>query len=153
MATAAAVQEIKAWRALFSEIGVQEGSTQHERVTKLEGAGAREAQPLSAACSSASASLPATLLYTDNQAAQSLCMRRGVAHARTKHIDIRHHFVREAVAAGEVEVRWLPSREQLADVLTKGLDRQTHERLRQRIMAAEQNESENAPNSAASPAQ
>ena len=42
-----------------------------------------------------------------------------VFHARTKHIEIDFHFVRERVAAGALEVRFISSGDQLADVFTK----------------------------------
>ena len=39
----------------------------------------------------------------------------------SKHIDIRHHFIRERVANGEFKVAYMPSEEQHADFLTKPL--------------------------------
>jgi transposase InsO family protein len=50
-------------------------------------------------------------------------------HARSKHIDIRHHFVREQVAAGVVALQYVPTQEMLADVLTKPLSRDQHVKL------------------------
>jgi hypothetical protein len=44
-----------------------------------------------------------------------------VQHQRTKHIEMDIHFVREKVARGEVRVRHVPSRYQIADIFTKGL--------------------------------
>ena len=61
-----------------------------------------------------------TTLYTDNQAARSM-VSGSTTTKRTKHIDIRHHFVRDAVAAGDMDVQWLPSKEMPADFLTKPL--------------------------------
>ncbi|XP_060190401.1 uncharacterized mitochondrial protein AtMg00810-like [Lycium barbarum] len=44
-----------------------------------------------------------------------------VQHARTKHVEIDIHFVREKVAAGVLRVQYVPSQDQLADLLTKAL--------------------------------
>ena len=57
----------------------------------------------------------------DNQAAVHLASSESLSHTRTKHIDIRHHYVREAVADGIFEVQWIPTEEQLADVFKKEL--------------------------------
>jgi hypothetical protein len=43
----------------------------------------------------------ATIIYGDNQGAITLAKNRQF-HARTKHIDIQHHFVREKVAEGRI---------------------------------------------------
>ena len=40
-------------------------------------------------------------------------------HARTKHIKIDVHFVREKVVNKEIEVRYVPTEKQTADILTK----------------------------------
>ena len=74
-------------------------------------------------------------LLSDNQAALSIARApAGAGHARTKHIDLRHHFVRDCIAAGRVRVDWVATVEQLADVLTKGLSRQAFNRLMPRVV-------------------
>ena len=50
-------------------------------------------------------------------------------HARTKHIDIQHHYVRERVEMKELEFNYTPSPETIADILTKPLSRPAHEKL------------------------
>ena len=45
-----------------------------------------------------------------------------VQHSRTKHIDIRYHFIRDHVMNGNVEVYFIPTENQLADIFTKPLD-------------------------------
>jgi hypothetical protein len=62
----------------------------------------------------------ATLIHGDNQGAIALS-RNPYNHARTKHIDIQHHFVREAQEEGEVDVQFTPTEKQVADGLTKAL--------------------------------
>ncbi|KMQ86248.1 retrovirus-related pol polyprotein from transposon tnt 1-94 [Lasius niger] len=59
-------------------------------------------------------------LFNDNVSAQRLAINP-VFHARTKHIDIRHQFVREVVESGQVVLGHVASDEMPADVLTKAL--------------------------------
>ena len=56
--------------------------------------------------------------------------RNPTAHARTKHIDIRYHYVREAVQEGTFDLHYCPTNEMHADPLTKQLSRGQFERLR-----------------------
>jgi hypothetical protein len=53
-----------------------------------------------------------------------------VHHKRTKHIEIDIHFVRERVQVGELRVLHVPTDQQYADVLTKGLPTSTFEFFR-----------------------
>lgn len=62
----------------------------------------------------------ATIIYGDNLGAIALA-KNPQFHQRTKHIDIQHHFVREKVAEGKVELRYIPTAQQVADGLTKAL--------------------------------
>ncbi|KAK1387454.1 hypothetical protein POM88_015632 [Heracleum sosnowskyi] len=52
-----------------------------------------------------------------------------VQHSRTKHIDIRYHFIRENVMNGVVELHFVPTEEQTADIFTKSLDESTFIKL------------------------
>ncbi|KAH0818354.1 hypothetical protein GEV33_004437 [Tenebrio molitor] len=61
-----------------------------------------------------------TIIFNDNQGAGQLS-KNNVFHNRTKHVDIRHHFIREAVERGDIKVEYLPTDQMPADVLTKGL--------------------------------
>ena len=70
-----------------------------------------------------------TLLMEDNQGAIAIA-KNPTAHARTKHIDIRYHYVREAVQGGVVDVRYCPTDQMIADLLTKPLPRGQFEILR-----------------------
>jgi hypothetical protein len=67
-------------------------------------------------------------LLIDNQSAISLA-KNAVFHSRTKHIAIRYHFIRERVESGEVKLEYVPTNLQVADVLTKPLGREKHERF------------------------
>lgn len=68
-----------------------------------------------------------TLILCDSQGANEL-MRNPVHHSRTKHIDIRHHFVRDAFQRGLIDVDYLPSSHMPADVLTKAISGELHRR-------------------------
>jgi methyl coenzyme M reductase subunit D len=57
-----------------------------------------------------------------------------VFHKRTKHIDVKYHFVRERVETGEIKVEYIPTDQQLADIFTKPLQKQRFETLRDKIM-------------------
>ncbi|GMF28854.1 unnamed protein product [Phytophthora fragariaefolia] len=65
-----------------------------------------------------------TVVYEDNQGAMALAKNVGY-QSRTMHIDIRYHFIREKVATGEVKLRYVEAKNQLADFLTKGLSTKT----------------------------
>ncbi|GJW44896.1 hypothetical protein Tco_0073695 [Tanacetum coccineum] len=62
-------------------------------------------------------------LYCDNKSAIALSCNN-VQHSRSKHIDIRHHFIREQVKNGVVELYFVETNYQLADILTKALPRE-----------------------------
>lgn len=68
------------------------------------------------------------VLHNDNNGALKLA-RNPVYHARSKHIDIRHHFVREALEKKEFTLKYLPTQDMVADILTKSLTRIKHEKL------------------------
>ena len=67
-------------------------------------------------------------LLIDNQSAIALA-KNAVFHSRTKHIAIRYHFIRERVKSGEIKLEYVPTNLQVADVLTKPLGREKHERF------------------------
>ncbi|GKC45347.1 retrovirus-related pol polyprotein from transposon TNT 1-94 [Tanacetum coccineum] len=67
-------------------------------------------------------------LYCDNQSAIALCCNN-VQHSRSKHIDIRHHFIKEQVENRVVEVYFVETKYQLADIFTKALPRERFELL------------------------
>ena len=48
-------------------------------------------------------------------------------HSRTKHIDIRHHFIRDSVEVGDIELQYCATNDMVADVLTKALARDKHD--------------------------
>lgn len=64
-------------------------------------------------------------IFTDNRGAQCLSSDPKY-HSRTKHIDIRHHFIRDLVNEGVIDVKHQPTTEMPADILTKALPRTKH---------------------------
>ena len=64
-------------------------------------------------------------LYCDNLSTTYMASNL-VFHARTKHIELDYHYVREKVARGSLRVSYLPSRDQPADLLTKPLHTSRH---------------------------
>ncbi len=69
------------------------------------------------------------VLGMDNQAALTLVKNGSTGSGgRTKHVDVTLHFVRDYVLRGDMSVRYVQTTEMKADVLTKGLSRQLHEK-------------------------
>ncbi len=56
-----------------------------------------------------------------------------VSHSRTKHVDIKYHYVREAIHEKAIQVTYCPTENMLADLLTKPLPRVCHQSLRKLI--------------------
>ena len=42
-----------------------------------------------------------------------------IAHARTKHIDIKYHYMREAKDRGDINIQYCPTEDMIADIMTK----------------------------------
>jgi hypothetical protein len=74
----------------------------------------------------------ATTVYEDNQGCIAMAGKEDVSK-RTKHIDVRYHYVREQVEAEVMALTWVPSAEQIADILTKPLPRTQFRNLRARM--------------------
>nr|GEW54667.1 retrovirus-related Pol polyprotein from transposon TNT 1-94 [Tanacetum cinerariifolium] len=61
-------------------------------------------------------------MYCDNKSAIALCCNN-VQHSRSKHIDIRYHFIKEQFENGVIELYFINTKYQLADLFTKALGR------------------------------
>lgn len=72
------------------------------------------------------------VLWIDNQSAISLA-NNYVLHARTKHIELDFHFVRKKVANQSIQVSFVPSIDQVANIITKPLSHQFFAQLRQKL--------------------
>ena len=62
-----------------------------------------------------------TPIFCDNTSAIAIT-NNPVLHSRTKHIDIRYHFIRDHVMKEDIELHFMPTEYQLADLFTKPLD-------------------------------
>lgn len=69
------------------------------------------------------------VIYIDNRSAIDLA-KNPVFHGRSKHIDIRFHFIRECVERGDIVVKHVSGESQRADILTKALVTVKFERMR-----------------------
>lgn len=66
--------------------------------------------------------LYSVIIHCDNQGAIALS-KNPQAHSRSKHIDIQWHYQREKIEDGSVELRYIPTDQQIADGLTKPLSK------------------------------
>ena len=73
-----------------------------------------------------------TPLFTDNQSALRL-IKNPEFHRRTKHIDVQYHVIREAFLADTILPSFVSSHDQLADIFTKALPKDTFQRLRHQL--------------------
>jgi hypothetical protein len=60
-------------------------------------------------------------LLCDNESAIKIAYNP-MQHLRTKHIEIQNHFIRDHVARGDIELSYVCTKDQLADIFTKPLD-------------------------------
>ena len=65
------------------------------------------------------------VLFNDSQSAIKLVMNNSY-HSRTKHIDFRHHFMREVYESELIDLKYLSTERMPADVLTKSLNNVKH---------------------------
>ena len=72
-------------------------------------------------------------VFEDNIGCISLS-KNPVSHRTSKHIEIRYHFVRERVQDGSLKLVFIPSSENIADVLTKSTRKHTFLYLRDKFM-------------------
>ena len=64
-------------------------------------------------------------IFMGNNAKQSV---------RTKHINVKYHFIREHVLDGMVEIIFVPSEENDSDIFTKNVSKETHKRHSEKFM-------------------
>ena len=74
----------------------------------------------------------ATTIMEDNQGAIFIA-KNPVTHARSKHIDVRYHYIREALRDGTIDLQYCPTQEMTADILTKPLHKGRFESLREKM--------------------
>ena len=74
-----------------------------------------------------------SVIHGDNQSTLAVS-KNGVKGERTKHVDVKYKFITECIDDGVVQVKWIPSRENIADIFTKPLDVQTFTGFRAQLM-------------------
>ena len=67
-------------------------------------------------------------VYCDNKAAISIA-HYPIRHDRTKHVEVDKHFIKEKIDSGVICMSYIPTTNQVSDILTKGLPRVQYENL------------------------
>ena len=75
-----------------------------------------------------------SIIYVDNQASIRIS-ENDADHDRTKHIDIRHYFIRDLINNNEIKLQWISTHDQLADIFTKSLGKNIFKTLREKLMS------------------
>jgi len=73
-----------------------------------------------------------TILYSNNQSAITLS-RDTQFHARSKHFDVQNHFVHEKVENGVIDIIYVPTDNNIADIFTKALLKPKHQKFRENL--------------------
>ena len=73
-----------------------------------------------------------TTLHIDNQSTITIAWNLEF-HNRTKHIDVRYHFLRQVVKDKSVKLAYIPTGDQVADALTKGLPPASYSKFREEM--------------------
>ena len=76
--------------------------------------------------------LSPTVIQCDNQSCIKLS-ENSIFHDRSKHIEIRYHFIRDYVQRGVVRLQYVPTNEHVADILPKALGRGKHVYFRDKL--------------------
>ena len=71
-------------------------------------------------------------LYFDNQSAISLA-KNPVLHARTKHLEVHYHFIKEKILQYEVKIRYVKTNDQVTNLFTKRLGTKMSNEFRQQL--------------------
>ena len=71
-------------------------------------------------------------LFCDNLSAINIS-KNPIQHSRTKHIDIRHHFIRELVEDKAISLEHVTTENQIVDIFTKAFDANKFEELRGKL--------------------
>ena len=72
------------------------------------------------------------ILYCDNTSAINIS-KNSVMHAKTKHIAIKYHYVRELVEDKQMKLEYIHTKEQTIDIFTKPFPKDTYEYIRGKL--------------------
>jgi hypothetical protein len=67
-----------------------------------------------------SVSFPIPIILSDNKSAIAMG-KNDIMHNRSKHINIKHHFIRDEISKGTIILQWISTQDQIADIFTKTL--------------------------------
>ncbi len=110
-AEAAAINEVLWLKDLIGELGVK--ITNDVRLNIREDSG--------------------VIVYCDNQSTIKVS-KNGIKADRTKHVDIKYHFITDVINEKKVTLKWVPTDRQEADIFTKALSTEVFVRLRRALM-------------------
>jgi hypothetical protein len=123
VAMSEAVQEVKWIRTLLTEILI---NTKYYSTTQIE---KNNLNNNNENCNMKS------LVLCDNQSAIKMTLNDGVNHKRSRHIDIRHHYLKDAAHNNEIKIKWIDTKNQIADILTKLMGAKPYCELRDKMQA------------------
>ena len=78
-------------------------------------------------------STTASTVYGDNQSTIAVS-KNGVKGERTKHVDVKYHFVTDSINSKAVKLQWIPTTQQQADIFTKALAAPVFLKFRAQLM-------------------
>ena len=82
--------------------------------------------------------MPCTVINIFSNAKAAIAIAENpVQHGRTKHINVKYHFIREKIEAKEVKITYIPTQAQLADFFTKSLPTARFQELRHNLGVVE----------------
>ena len=93
----------------------------------------QEAKFLRQLCNDMNVMIDSVLIHVDNQGAINLA-KNPVNHQRSKHIDIKYHFIRSEIQTGTIELKYVPTDENVADIFTKPTTKTKLEKFKALIM-------------------
>ena len=81
--------------------------------------------------------LKPAIIYEDNTGAIFFLVKNQQVGPRTKHIDMRHHHIRQQVADGMLDVRFIKSEQNISDTMTKNCPEKIFQRHCQNLLNGE----------------
>lgn len=93
----------------------------------------QESKFLRQLCKDMNITIDDVLIHVDNQGTINLA-KNPVNHQRSKHIDIKYHFIRSEIQAGTVKLEYVPTEENVADIFTKQATKVKLEKFKPFIM-------------------
>jgi hypothetical protein len=75
-----------------------------------------------------------SIIHGDNQSAIAVS-KNGIKGERTKHVDVKYRFITESIESGKVQLKWISTTEQQADLFTKALAKPVHDKFRADLMS------------------